>query len=115
MDSVERVKQICKKRKIPISKLERELNFANGYIGQLKKGSFPSDRLLKIAEYLNVPYELLLNGEEKTESPSEEAELLMRVRHDKALMAALEKYFKMTEEKKKHILKTIDVLSEVEK
>lgn len=115
MDSVERVKQICKKRKIPISKLERELNFANGYIGQLKKGSFPSDRLLKIAEYLNVPYELLLNGEEKTESPSEEAELLMRVRHDKALMAALEKYFKMTEEKKKHILNTIDVLSEVEK
>lgn len=115
MDSVERVKQICKKRKIPISKLERELNFANGYIGQLKKGSFPSDRLLKIAEYLNVPYELLLNGEEKTESPSEEAELLMRVRHDKALMAALEKYFSMTEEKKKHILKTIDVLSGVGK
>lgn len=115
MDSVERVKQICKKRKIPISKLERELNFANGYIGQLKKGSFPSDRLIKIADYLNIPYEYLLNWEDTpTESKKiDSIELLVKVQNDKAMMAALEKYFAMTEEKKKHILNTIDVLSEV--
>ena len=37
MTSVERVKNICKERKIPISKLEKELGFSNGYISQLKK------------------------------------------------------------------------------
>lgn len=37
MNSVERVKAICKERKIPISKMERDLGYANGYIGQLKK------------------------------------------------------------------------------
>lgn len=62
MNSVERVKQVCKERKIPISRLEKELGFANGYIGQLKKGSFPDDRLRAIAKYLNVSADFLIYG-----------------------------------------------------
>lgn len=65
MNSVERVKAICKERKIPISKIERDLGYANGYIGQLKKGVFPADRLQDIAKYLGVSSEYLLNGDEK--------------------------------------------------
>lgn len=65
MNSVERVKAICKERKIPISKMERDLGYANGYIGQLKKGVFPADRLQDISEYLGASAEYLLNGEEK--------------------------------------------------
>lgn len=68
MNSVERVKSICKERKIPISKVERDLGYANGYIGQLKKGVFPADRLQDIAEYLGVSSEYLLNGDEKEEN-----------------------------------------------
>lgn len=41
MNSVDRVKNICKERKIPISRLERDLGFSNGYIGQLKKRNIP--------------------------------------------------------------------------
>ena len=41
MNCVERVKQICKERKIPISKLEKDLGFSNGYVGQLKKRILP--------------------------------------------------------------------------
>ena len=62
MNCVERVKQICKERKIPISKLEKDLGFSNGYVGQLKKGSFPAERLSKIAEYL-------MYGEEPAPDP----------------------------------------------
>lgn len=65
MNSVERVKEICKTRKIPISKLEKELGYANGYIGQLRKGVFPADRLQEIANYLDVSAEYLLSGKEK--------------------------------------------------
>lgn len=68
MNSVERVKAICKDRKIPISKLERDLGFANGYIGQLRKGVFPDDRLLQIAEYLSIPTSYLLTGISETEN-----------------------------------------------
>jgi len=63
MNSVERVKFLCKERKIPLSRLERDLGFANGYIGQLRKGVFPDDRLAMIANYLCVSYEYLLTGE----------------------------------------------------
>lgn len=73
MTSVDRVKIICKTRKIPISKLERELGFANGYIGQLKKGTMPAERLAAIAEYLDVSYEYLLNEEAMDPVPPEQS------------------------------------------
>lgn len=65
MNSVERVRAICAERKIAISRLERDLGFSNGYIGQLRKGVFPADRLVKIAEYLDVSPDYLINGETK--------------------------------------------------
>lgn len=65
MNSVERVRALCKERKIAIYKLEKDLGFSNGYIGQLRKGTFPADRLAAIAEYLSVTPEYLLSGEEK--------------------------------------------------
>jgi transcriptional regulator with XRE-family HTH domain len=60
MTTVDRVKALCKENKIAISKLERDLGFANGYIGQLRKGTFPDDRLRKIADYFNVSVNYLL-------------------------------------------------------
>lgn len=72
MNSVEKVKAICKEKKIPISKLERDLGFGNGYVGQLKKGSFPDDRLLAIANYLNVTTDYLMGSEQKEKSPTPE-------------------------------------------
>jgi transcriptional regulator with XRE-family HTH domain len=70
MNSVERVKAICSERKIAISKLEKDLGFGNGYIGQLRKGVFPADRLAKIADYLNVTTDYLLTGAETKKAPA---------------------------------------------
>ena len=70
MNSVERVKAICKERRIPVSRLEKDLGYANGYIGQLRKGVFPDDRLVNIAEYLGVSTDYLLGTEkEKLATP----------------------------------------------
>jgi transcriptional regulator with XRE-family HTH domain len=74
MNTVERVRGICKERKIPISRLEKECGFANGYISQLRKGSFPDDRLGKISEVLGLPVDYLRTGKEK------ELVLLLQVR-----------------------------------
>lgn len=54
MNQVEIVKKACKERNISIHKLEMDLGFANGYISQLKKGIFPSDRAQKISNYLGI-------------------------------------------------------------
>lgn len=61
MDTVEFVKKLLKDRRIPLSRIEKDLGFSNGYIGRLRKGFFPPDRLSKIAEYLNVSEEFLLS------------------------------------------------------
>lgn len=74
MNGVDRVKAICKERKIPISKLERDLGYANGYIGQLRKGVFPSDRLMEIAEYLSVSHTYILTGEQTEKAPTDNGE-----------------------------------------
>lgn len=63
MNSVDLVKKICKERGIPISKLERDCDFSNGYIRRLKEGKFPSDRLLIISEYLDIPLKDLATGQ----------------------------------------------------
>ena len=65
MTTVERIKSICKERKIPISRLEKDLNFGNAYIAGLKKGTVPDDRLRLISKYLDVSVEYLMTGEEK--------------------------------------------------
>ena len=62
MNIVEIVKSICKERKIPISRLEKECGFSNGYINSLKNGVFPTDRLLKIADYFGVSIDYMLGN-----------------------------------------------------
>lgn len=63
MNTVERIKLTCKEKKIPIYKLERDLGYSNGYIGGLKKGSVPDDRLRAIADYLGTTTDYLIYGE----------------------------------------------------
>lgn len=75
MSTVERIKEICKQRKIPIYLLEKDCGFANGYIGQLKKGTLPDDRLNIVANYLEISPSELSTGE-KPEIPAFEPEHL---------------------------------------
>lgn len=86
MNSVERVKELCKERKIPISKLEKDLGFSNGYIGQLRKGVFPSDRLILIADYLKVSADYLMTGE----TPSEKKEVSLTPRDERDIEKILD-------------------------
>ena len=63
MTSVERIRMILDERKISYARVEKDLGFSNGYIGQLKR-TIPDDRLYKIAKYLNVSPVYLITGEE---------------------------------------------------
>ncbi len=113
MNAVERVKKICKERKIPISRLESDLGFGNAYIYGLKKGTFPDDRLKLIAEYLGVSIDYLMTGEEpKLSNYPEQVELLVKIRNDKKLFSAIEKYYALSDRQKEHVLELIDLLVE---
>ena len=92
MDAVERIKQLCKERRIPVSRVEKDLGFANGYISQLKRGVIRGDRLTAIAEYFDVSPNYLLTGKKETPATNgdgrlvngdaELTEILERVRDD---------------------------------
>ncbi len=60
--TVELVRAVCKEKNIPISRIEQELGYGNGYFNPKKVKNIPSDRLAEIARYLDVPVERLLSG-----------------------------------------------------
>lgn len=111
MNTVERIKSICKERKIPISKLEKDLNFGNAYISGLKKGTVPDDRLRLISKYLGVSVEFLMTGSNSKYS-DEDAMLDARISEDAELKEAIKKYYSLDEKKKKHVLELIELLSQ---
>ena len=109
MTSVEKVKELCKERKISICKLERDLQFGNGYIGQLKKGSFPDDRLCKIADYFGVSVDYLMG---KENAPADGEDVLQDLKDDER--ALLHSYRTMTDQQRKMMSVFIKGLKDVE-
>ncbi len=73
-NSVEFVRSLCHKRKIAISKLEKDLGYGNGYFNAKKQAKIPYDRAVEIAEYLSVSPELILTGEETEKAPTRNGE-----------------------------------------
>lgn len=63
LSGVEYVRDICKKRKIAVSTLEKECGFANGYLNPKKATKIPYDRAVLIANYLDVSVNEILGIE----------------------------------------------------
>lgn len=63
LTGVEYVRSICAERKIPVSKLEKDCNFCNGYLNPKKLKKIPYDRAVTISRYLGVPLDLVLGTE----------------------------------------------------
>ena len=93
MTTVERIKAICKERKIPLARLERDCGFANAYISQLRKGTVPNDRLMKIADYLSVSPAYLSGLEEQVEVGD-----VVRSDHERKLLLSFRGAGKLTDE-----------------
>lgn len=60
------IKTECKNQKIPVSRLEKDLGFCNGYVRGLKD-KIPLDRAKEISEYLGIPMSLLMGNDAQTE------------------------------------------------
>lgn len=69
-NSVQYVRDICQKRKIPISQLEKECGFSNGYLNPKKMIKIPYERAQIISEYLGISVTDIFGGEETTKTPA---------------------------------------------
>ena len=63
-NSVQFVRELCQRMRIPVSTLERDCGFSNGYLNPKKMTRLPYDRAVTIAGYLGVDVNLILTGEE---------------------------------------------------
>ena len=63
MDIKDRIKDLCKEKKITVAAMERALGFSNGFVSTIKAESIQHSRLMAIAEYLDTTPEFLLTGE----------------------------------------------------
>ena len=66
MGLYENVKEAAKKKGYSINRLEKELGFARSYISKFKTITPSADKIQRIADYLGVSTEYLLNGKENT-------------------------------------------------
>lgn len=71
LTGVEYVRSICESKKIPISILEKDCGFANGYLNPKKLKKIPYERAIVISKYLDVPFELIV-GIEAENAPTED-------------------------------------------
>lgn len=79
----ERIVTLCKQNNIPVSKLEKELGFAGGYISKLDKSTPNSAKLQKIAGFFGVTLDYLMTGKDSVSNSSEKSvELTARDRRD---------------------------------
>ena len=67
MSTYERIKELCNKKGIAQTALEKELGFGRGSIGKLRNGNTTVERLQKIADYFGVTVDYLMTGKESTE------------------------------------------------
>ena len=89
---VEFIRVSCKNQGSSITKMEKDLKFANGTVGKWANGKRypPKDKLLLVSDFLRISIEELM-GEEQKEKPStpegvdlsslssEDAELVRRI------------------------------------
>lgn len=75
-NSVELVRDICRQQRIPVSKLEQDCGFSNGYLNPKKLTKIPYDRALVIAEYLGVSAGLILTGKAGAPEPDSRHDVL---------------------------------------
>ena len=64
MTTYDVISELCKKRNLAITALERELGFGRGSIGKLRTGNTTLERLQKIADYFGVSVNYLTTGKE---------------------------------------------------
>lgn len=112
MDFYERLTALMKERGLSHKMLENALGISNGSVSKWNKSTPNVKTLKKLEEYFGVTTDYLLTGEEKqNEFSPEQAELDLKISQDMELKKALKKYFSLNDNKKKHIIEMIELLS----
>lgn len=68
----ERIKELCRIRKISMNMLEQELGFGKGYLSKLGQSTPNTSKIKKIADYFGVTVDYLMTGRDEAKENSPE-------------------------------------------
>lgn len=77
---IKRIKEKCILKGITIAKLEKNLNYGNGTIRKWGKNSPSIEKIIEVAEVLEVSIEWLITGKDPDDLTPEERELIEHYR-----------------------------------
>ena len=113
----ERFDELREQKNVTVYAVSKATGITTTTFTNWKKGKYTPkpDKLQLIADYFGVSLNYLMYGEEPEMSKysTEMAHLVSKIRNDAELSKALLLYFELPENKKKHIVDTIKILSEV--
>ena len=112
----ENFEYLCNKNNVKPSQVSKATNISTATLTSWKQGKYTPkpDKLELIAKYFNVSLNFLMYGKEPElkEYDLEIAHMILNLRNDVELSKVLIKYFELPENKKKHIIDTINILSQ---
>lgn len=105
--------KLLQEKGLKAADVTRATGIKSPVFSEWKKGkSKPNtEKMIKIAKFLDVSVEYLTTGEDSRYS-TQDALLDVRISEDWELKEAIKKYYSLDDRKKKHILELIDLLSE---
>lgn len=102
MDILDRIKELCSKRGITVSQLENEIGVGKNSIYRWKNNIPSMEKIIKVADYFNVPTDYILGREYTPEWASKEDVIdLKKFLEDDASMSYGGEY--MTSEEKQRV------------
>lgn len=113
MDIGERIKRLRLEHKMTLEQLGNKVGVGKSTVRKWENGMIENmrrDKIDKLANALNCSPAFLMGWDKDM---NQQAQLIVQIRNDTKLLIALEKYMQLSDEKKMHVIKIIDVLSEV--
>lgn len=93
---IEKIRAICAAKNIPVSKLEEDLGFGNGYLNPKKVQDIKMGRLFAILDYLNISKAEFFGDNSIEAELDEKSRELLSMKYDSNFLALLDVYKKMT-------------------
>lgn len=110
----ENFERLCTINSVKPADVCRGTGISSATLTSWKKGVYTpkQDKLLLIADFFNVSLDEIMGNDFDTYS-DEMAEMVSQIRNDVDLSKALAKYFTLSDDKKRHVVELINLLSEV--
>lgn len=112
MGIYDNIKKLCKRDGITVKFMEESLDITRSSTCRWNDNPPTLNSIIKVADFFSVSIDWLLGREDSIAFSDEQAMLDARISEDLGLKEAIEKYYNLSDDKKKHIIEMINMLSE---